>query len=342
MSSLTYSFETKYIREIVQDKSLDIPDHQRPEIWKSNRQEALIDTIMSGRPMPNLTYRSEIVNSQRKFWLEDGQQRYISIMKFYQNRLSWNGRFFRDFTEDERTHFNCYKICILIYSDASIDETIKIFDTFQNGVALSPGHRFWARKSTPLVKYTIDRLMTPGKFFYQRMMAMFGPHHTNNDTKTKRHLMNACSITGGVAHGVEFITTSYDILGPKLHIPFDEAAADALVNHLLDIYEAADRKHPLNKNQKKKYWNVGHTTGYMLASFLEHPDDLEALKEEWMEYLVGIRQESRSIKQLHHNEPSSRNWNSERWRIGYVNLFVNPPENISNEVESDDTDSDEE
>ena len=342
MSSLTYSFETKYIREIVQDKSLEIPDHQRPEIWKSNRQEALIDTVMSGRPMPNLTYRSEIVNSQRKFWLEDGQQRYISIMKFYQNRLAWNGRYFRDFTEDERTHFNCYKICILIYADATPEETIDIFDTFQNGVALSPGHRFHARKATPIVKYTIDRFMTPGKYFYARMAASFGPHPATKDTKTKRNLMNGCAITGGLAHGLEFITTSYDILGPKLHIPFDEAAADALMNHVLDVYESAEHKHSLTTKQKKKYWDVGHTTGYILASFLEHPEDLEALKEEWTDFLVDIRQGTRSIGQLHHNKPASRNWNSERWRIGYMNMFVNPPDEFANEAESDGTDSDEE
>jgi hypothetical protein len=341
MSNLTYSFETKHVREIIQDKSLEIPDHQRPEIWKANRQEALIDTIMSGRPMPNLTYRCEIVNSRRKYWLEDGQQRYHAITKFYNNRISWNGRFFRDFTDDERTHFNCYKVCILIYENASVKETIEIFDTFQNGVALSPGHRFWARKNSPAVKYTIDRFMTPGMFFYERMSNAFGPHPITKDTKTKRNLMNAIAITGGLAYGVEFITTSYDILGPKLHNQFDEAAADALMNHVLDVFEAADRKHPLTPKQKKKYWDVGHITGYILASFLEHPDDMEALTYEWTEYLTDIRQETRSIGQLHHNKPASRNWNSERWRTGYMNLFVNPPDEFVNEAESDDN-SDEE
>ena len=320
-SKLRYQFTERSLKEVLLDPSVKIPEHQRPEMWNAKRQERLIETVMNGHPMPNITYREEVGVAGRTLWLEDGQQRYLSLKKFFENRLAWRGRTYKDLTEDERIHFLTYKVPILTYSNATIEETIQIFDVFQNGVALTPGQRFHARLETPLVRYARERLLTPGQHFHARASAVWGPHQTANDTKTKRVLMNAMAIAGGAAHGVPFITTSYDILGPVLTKPFDLAAADELLDHTIRVFEQADARAPITQPQRKKQWNVGTLTGYILATFIERPTTQNELARRWVDYIVGVRQGTYTIDVLYKNMPESRNWTAARWRQGIDNLF---------------------
>jgi hypothetical protein len=337
MSRLQFDFSVRSICDICQDESINVPEHQRPEMWQQKRQEALIETIMSGRPMPNITFRFEVKDNSIVHWLEDGQQRYISITKFVDNNLSWSGRLFSDLTERERIHFLSYKVSILIYKNATIDETIKIFDDFQNGVALTPGQRFHARLNTRLVKYARERFLTHGRYYHTRMAAIFGPHDYTKDTKTKKNLMNAMALAGGVAHGVNFMTTSYDVLGPKLNDQFDEHLADAHVEKLLMIFETANEQSSCTMAHKKKLWPIGYITGYILATILNCTYDTYWM-DKWVDYLVDIRNGVRTISILHYNMPACRSWNAERWLIGYRNI-QNPPsdfEQDSNDAEDSD------
>jgi hypothetical protein len=336
-----YDFNTRNINDILTDESIQIPEHQRPEMWKEKRQSGLINTIMSGLPMPNITLREEIVDNKRIRWLEDGQQRFISIKKFYENKLQWNTtHYYKDLTEEQKRKFQIYKICILTYDNASQDETIHIFDSFQNGVALTPGQRFHARLETPLVKYARDRLLTPEKHFHQRAVSVWGPHRFSDDTKTKKILVNAMAIAGGVAHGVEHITTSYDILGPKLIETFDVTFADSILDKLLSVFEGADAIHAITIADKKKQWDAGKITGYILYSLLQFPDSHEDIIDGWIGYLVSLRNGTSSLSILHTNMPPSRNWNSNRWRIGYENVFEGLPDVIeTNEARYDTSDS---
>ena len=318
MSRLSYDMSTHLLREILADATIKIPEHQRPEMWKPPRQARLIETIMAGRPMPPLIFRDTINEGARVRWLEDGQQRYISMKKFHENRIALNGKFYRDFDENQRIIFQTYKLFVLRYENATQQETIDIFDTFQNGVPLSPGQRFHARLETPLVKYARERLLTPGMHFYERATRVWGAHRATDDTKTKKALMNAMAIAGGLAHGIEYITTSYDILGPELLKGFDENQADVVLGNLLAVYEAAEERHALTVPDKKKQWDVGKISGYVLYSFLQYPDMIAELSARWTNYLVDVRQGRDMLAILHHGCPKSRNWNSGRWSIGYT------------------------
>ena len=337
---LAYDINTYLLRDILGDVTIKIPEHQRPEMWKVPRQVKLIETVMAGRPMPPLIFRDTIHEGARVRWLEDGQQRYISMKKFQENRISLpNGQFYRDFDENERIRFQTYKLFVLRYENATQQETIDIFDTFQNGVPLSPGQRFHARLETPLVKYARERLLTPEMHFYQRAANVWGPHRAADDTKTKRILMNAMAIAGGLAHGVEFITTSYDTLGPRLTEVFDVAAADRILDKVLAVYEAADTRHDITIVNKKKQWDVGKITGYILYSFLQYPDRIAESSARWTNYIVDVRQGQDSLSVLHHGCPSSRSWNSTRWSIGYRNIFEARPDVVDDADEYDESDS---
>jgi hypothetical protein len=56
----------------------------------------------------------------------------------------------------------------------------------------------------------------------------------------------------------------------------------------------------------------------------------------WKDYIVKVRNGEDTFDVLYANAPASRNWNSERWRIGFDNVFVNRPDVIDlNEDESE-------
>ena len=183
-----------------------------------------------------------------------------------------------------------------------------------------------------------------GQHFNARATAIWGPHDANNDTKTKKILMNTMALAGGLTRGVEFITTSYDILGPILELHFDEAKADGLFDKLLRVYEQAQERHPIPLKDKKKLWDVGQMSGYILATLLEYQDDEErqaVLMSGWEDFLVMCREGTASMEELHRGMPASRNWNSDRWRIGFKNIFeAAPAANVART--SDDESSEEE
>lgn len=345
-----YDFVVRCIKEILDDKNLDIPEHQRPFIWKNDRQVKLIDTIMSGLPMPNFLYNLEYTIDtttsspapKLKHWLEDAQQRFYSIRNFYDNKFKWNNKSFSELTPVEMHKFLSYKICILQYTDATYDEKIKIFDNFQNGVALTAGQRYHARKHTKLVSYAIERFLTPGKGYYDRMTKYFGEHKYGTDTKTRTYLSNVMGIAGGVAHGVNHITTSYDILGPILDKSFDEKKADATVEHMLDIFENVEKLVTVPANYRKELWKLGKFMGYIIATILTFPKELDKWSNIWTKYMQGIHEGTATIKVLHYNCPKGRNWTNDRWKIGYNNL-LNPPEgldmvDIEEDVSAEDSD----
>jgi len=51
-----------------------------------------------------------------------------------------------------------------------------------------------------------------------------------------------------------------------------------------------------------------------------------------------VRKGDDTLAVLHAKKPASRNWNSNRWRIGYENVFVTRP----TELEADDASTDDE
>ena len=337
MSRLSWRFSSRPIQQLLLDESIKIPEHQRPEMWDKDRQSRLIQTVMSGKPMPNLTLNFTIENGQRIHWLEDGHQRYMTLKKFHESKILYGDTYYKDLSQDLQIKFLTYDIPLITYENATRKEIIEIFDNLQRGMPLSPGHRFHARMDSPLVRYAIDRLLSPDKGFYARATAVWGEHSQKKDSKTKRFLMNAMALAGGVAHGVEYITTSYDILGDKLEETFDQVKADTYLDALLKIYEAADAEHAITLASKKRQWDVGKLSGYILATLLNPSTNMVEMSAAWKDYIVKVRNGEDTFDVLYANAPASRNWNSERWRIGFDNVFVNRPEVIAcdDEDESD-------
>ncbi len=94
------------------------PDFQRKEVWSPTAKIMLIDSILRDIPMPKI-YLESVVRDEVTFRsVIDGQQRLSAIFSFLNNEFSLDapftgkqlGKFFRDFSEDERNKLLAYPI----------------------------------------------------------------------------------------------------------------------------------------------------------------------------------------------------------------------------------------
>jgi hypothetical protein len=325
-------FNTLSVSHILADETIYIPPHQRPEIWDKERKALLIRTIRAGLPLGMMILHETMESGKRMRWLEDGQQRYWSIIRYTQDTFpagpEGNEKLYSELTPEERAQFNWYQIPVLTYENATLEERLYIFQYLQNGVPLTSGQRFHAMADmSPIVRYA-HQLMPN-----ERLMKIFGfgakPRKDNN---SKTQLQNVMAIAGGLCLGPDFITTSYDILGPELLKEVPAAATDIL-ERLLTIYESAQETSAWSNAELKKYqWPVGKMTGYILWSLAEcegKKGDHDRLIEGWTKFLISVRSNRNILNVLHKGLPSSRNWTSERWQIGFKNIFNGEPHNCT-------------
>lgn len=326
---VTTRFHTLSVRDLLADDAVLIPEHQRPEIWKADKKAGLVRTVLAGLPLGMLIFHEEMAAGHRTRWLEDGQQRYWSIYRYKQDSFkaalpSGEEKLYSELTPDEQARFNWYQIPVLTYENATPEERLYIFQYLQNGVPLTSGQRFHAMSAmSPLVRHA-QQLMGD-----ERMSAVFGFGAGLRDNKSKTQLQNAMAIVGGICLGPGFITTSYDILGPELLRAVPLTAVNAL-DMLLTVYKAAQDISPWSNRELKKYqWPVGKLTGYILWSIVEAMrlgSGLNELIDGWITFLVHVRADRRILNVLHKGMPASRNWTSERWRIGFENIFIGSPD----------------
>src|SRR3989339_1310940 len=64
----------------------EIPDYQRGEVWKKNKKQLFIDSLMNGWHVPKLYFR--LIDKEDEIYeCVDGQQRLTAIYEFYEDKL---------------------------------------------------------------------------------------------------------------------------------------------------------------------------------------------------------------------------------------------------------------
>jgi len=327
------------IADMLDDSAICIPEHQRPYIWDAKKASLFIDTIMEDLPTQAIFMYEEISDGELKRWLEDGQQRWITVCRFVNGEsadsVKWNGKTFDDFSHQEKFKFLGYKFTIQMMYKLDKDRRLMLFQRLQDGKPLSNGQRFHACGDKPLVKLA-KKLMAD-----DRVIALWGK---KTDTKSKTFLANCMAIASGLAlNNDNKIVTSYAILGEDAfsNTPLDNDLVESRLWKLLDVYSRAHAICPINETEKRKLWNVGLYTGYILYTMRQPDRDWEEDSKMWVDYIVQVRRESSAIRILKHNAPASRNWNRERWQTGLDNLNIakqNPDWSPTASVQSDDED----
>ena len=119
--------------------TLDLsPQFQRRPVWTEEQASYLIDTILSGLPIPEIYFRSASTpRGDTRYEIIDGQQRVRSILLFGANDLEltgehvsakWAGKRLEDLTDAEKRDFWEYDI---VTRDVSNATDVEIRDLFK-------------------------------------------------------------------------------------------------------------------------------------------------------------------------------------------------------------------
>src|SRR5258708_4854702 len=103
--------------------ALDLsPQFQRRSVWTDEQASYLIDTVLSGLPIPEIYIRSSSSPAgESRYEVIDGQQRIRSVLQFGANDLElggdhvsakWSGKRFDDLTDTEKGSFWDYSIVV--------------------------------------------------------------------------------------------------------------------------------------------------------------------------------------------------------------------------------------
>lgn len=135
--AMTITPKTVTIRELVADYAdraeagvsgygglLDIrPPYQREFVYKPAQQIAVIDTVVNSLPL-NTMYWVKTVdeNGDASYEVLDGQQRTISICRYYAGNFSVDRRYFHSLTDDQKEQFLNYELQVYVCEGTDSDK----------------------------------------------------------------------------------------------------------------------------------------------------------------------------------------------------------------------------
>ena len=315
---MPFQVTQRSIKVMINDAKVDIPVHQRPYVWLPRQATAFMETIMDGMPTLNLILYEEVVDGKIVRWLEDGQQRFMTVKKFFNgdfgDSVKWNNKKFDEFSQDEKTRFENYMFTITTMEDVPYERRVALFQAIQEGVPLTNGQRFHAYAHSPLVMFAKSILSNP------ECVKVWG---ALKDDPKKKNLANAVAIASGLAfQNIDAITSSYDILGKNgfLAKEFNQDDADVRLFKLLSVYHRADELCPTTITKKKPQFDTGKYNGYILYSMCIPDRNWDVDKEMFAQFIARVRREKTAMSILAWKKPPTRNWNSGRWSQGVWNL----------------------
>jgi len=119
-------------------KSRDIvvnTDYQRGRVWPPAARSYLIDTLLSGYPIPKIALfqRTDLRTRQTIHEIVDGQQRSAAILDFFSDRLRisgrghWSGMRYSDLEEDDQARFLAYQLSVDLFVGATEADIRQVF-----------------------------------------------------------------------------------------------------------------------------------------------------------------------------------------------------------------------
>ncbi len=108
--------------ELIDGNRIDLkPSYQRNDIWSTNDQGELIDSILKGYPLPNFFFYSR---GNGSFEMVDGQQRSRTIYRFWHGQIASSKKSDKQMiSEDIKKDFGEYKLNV-VEIDKLVDESV--------------------------------------------------------------------------------------------------------------------------------------------------------------------------------------------------------------------------
>ena len=330
-------------------------------MWTYAEENRFIDSVMS---LPVFGVGILIFQEPSGYlWVEDGQNRLMCLQKFLNDGFAWTSsdgvpRKWSDFTGDEKTHFLGVQFPLNQYDHATLTDRIEIFTRHQGGRALVPGEIYHAFMGTsPIVKLAVSWFFDHNHPLHDRFTNIWGDHsideHKRYKTLEVAVALAACVLKGDTSA----LSRKYKDIQPFLSMvwtPDEISKAEGRINRLVSIYETASLMEPIPAGAdgfqlKKKQWDVGTFTGYILHGILGKGLVVPGFDTRMAEKLVEHRRRRNAFTRnkdksvlsetFHHELSSARSWTPDRWEHGLRYVFAPNMERPALPEDSDDSDT---
>lgn len=176
------------------DPELRVPNFQREYVWTKKQQERYLESITKNMPL-----FGPVINIDTRTglqWIMDGQNRIITIFKFLNGEIKYNGILFNELPDNEKRKVKNMKISYTETRDWSREQCQDFFMRIQEGVKLKDGELIHARSDNELTKAIVH------------ILGYFDP------------LLNNKSVDGGLGFTKNDILRygHYEVLGTLIHM----------------------------------------------------------------------------------------------------------------------------
>jgi hypothetical protein len=129
------------------------PVYQRDFVWSEKDQLTLIDSIFNNIEIGKFALIFNGYEKKPIHEILDGKQRLLTLIKFYEDKLIWNGYKFGELSKGDRDHFYYYNVSVLITKyKMSLADRLKYFLKLNVcGVAQDPEHIAKVREMLKLI-----------------------------------------------------------------------------------------------------------------------------------------------------------------------------------------------
>lgn len=260
----TYNyFEPRRERNNVTTAPLLIPEHQRFYVWSENRKAPLIDSIMENCPLPLMVFTEHIICGKSIRFVQDGQQRLMTIQKFMLGEFKWNDKLYSELSRQEERRFLSYKLNCEIIKNPTPGQVADIFERLNCGKPLTDNDKFFNRRDSPVISFILNELIQ-----HPNLSQSFKKYTgLNVSSKTRVQLSDIVgAVVAILTNSVYCIRTSFDRIGEELY----QEMTNEKKKHVIDVFElyfntvikALDDAHV--KKPKKQYLKLSNMLGIWL------------------------------------------------------------------------------
>jgi hypothetical protein len=177
------------------------PSWQRDAVWSSKKKPALIESLINGIPIPEITLW---LRADGTYVVVDGQQRLRAILEFMSGNYKANGDFYEDLTTEESDQLDETSVTVLLLGSENSEESVIAYYKLRNStsMALTTGELIKADSNAPIVVQTL-------KTFEDRKILLEAVFGAKTAAKRSSDLTNTVPYLASLIHGTTCLTKSY-------------------------------------------------------------------------------------------------------------------------------------
>lgn len=264
------------------------PSWQRDAVWSATKKPALIESLINGIPIPEITLW---LRPDGVYVAVDGQQRLRAILEYMDGGYKANMDFYADLTNEETESLENTSVTVLLLGPENSEPTVISYYKLRNSTstALTTGELIKADSETPIVIQTMQT-------FSDRKMLLEAVFGAKKPAKRSADLTNTVPYLASLMHGAKYLTKSYGAIQTLLaSVKQDEVEAfrsnynakmDTFIKLCRSILDA-----PANarlRSQWKGFPPLGKVSVMWMTIIT--PDLLRGrdLTEFWLQFYAGI------------------------------------------------------